>query len=52
MLYEQETYKIIGACMKVHRILGAGFLESVGLIVNFGAPSLQYKRCINTLHNP
>ena len=27
--FEQETYKIIGACMKVHRILGAGFLESV-----------------------
>ena len=121
--FEQETYKIIGACMRVHRILGAGFLESVyqealekefksqeipfvrhqklelaydgdpmkkyfvadfvcfttilvelkslpfihkdnfaqlinylkstklevGLLVNFGAPSLQYKRCINTL---
>ena len=120
--FEQETYKIIGACMRVHRILGAGFLESVyqealekefksqeipfirhqklelaydgdpmkkyfvadfvcfttilvelkslpfihkdnfaqlinylkstklevGLLVNFGASSLQYKRCINT----
>ncbi len=123
MLYEQYTFKIIGACMRVHRILGAGFLESVyqealekefksqeipfirhqklelaydgdpmkkyfvadfvcfttilvelkslpfihkdnfaqlinylkstklevGLLVNFGASSLQYKRCINTL---
>jgi len=120
--FEQETYKIIGACMHVHRLLGPGFLESVyqealekefiiqgipfvrhqkleltyngekmkkyfvadfvcfskillelksssfihkdnfdqlinylkatkleiGLLVNFGAPSLQYKRCINT----
>lgn len=120
--FEQETYKIIGACMRVHRLLGQGFLESVyqealekeltfqcipfvrhkkleltydgnkmkkyfiadfvcyskillelksssfihkdnfdqlinylkatkleiGLLVNFGAPSLQYKRCINT----
>lgn len=122
MLYEQQTFKIIGACMRVHRLLGAGFLESVyqealekefnnqgipyirhqklelaydgeimkkyfvadfvcfstimvelkslpfihkdnfaqlinylkstklevGLLINFGASSLQYKRCINT----
>lgn len=29
LLYEEETFKIIGACMKVHRSLGSGFLESV-----------------------
>jgi len=29
MLLEQETYKIIGACINVHKALGCGFLESV-----------------------
>ncbi|WPY98258.1 GxxExxY protein [Christiangramia sp. OXR-203] len=29
LLFENETYKIIGACMKVHKGLGHGFLESV-----------------------
>lgn len=26
---EQETYKIIGICIEVHRILGSGLLEIV-----------------------
>ena len=29
ILYKEESYKIVGACMKVHRELGAGFLEAV-----------------------
>ena len=29
ILYKDESFKIIGACMKVHRSLGAGFLEAV-----------------------
>jgi GxxExxY protein len=29
LIYKEESYKIIGSCMKVHAALGAGFLESV-----------------------
>ena len=29
ILYKEESYAIVGACMKVHRTLGAGFLEAV-----------------------
>jgi GxxExxY protein len=29
ILYKEESFRIIGACMKVHRTLGAGFLEAV-----------------------
>lgn len=29
ILFKEESYKIIGACMKVHRELGSGFLEAI-----------------------
>ena len=29
ILFKEESYKIIGACMKIHRSLGPGFLEGV-----------------------
>ena len=28
-ILKDETYKIIGACMEVHKVLGNGFLEAV-----------------------
>ena len=29
LIFEEESYKIIGAAQEVHRILGPGFLEAV-----------------------
>lgn len=29
ILFKEESYKIIGACFEVHRILGRGFKEAV-----------------------
>ena len=28
ILYKEDSYKIVGACMKVHRGLGSGFFGS------------------------
>ena len=47
LLYKEESYKIIGACMKVHAELGAGFLESVyqeALERQFIKDSIPYER--------
>jgi GxxExxY protein len=29
LLYEEITYKVIGAAIELHKVLGSGYLESV-----------------------
>lgn len=41
LLFKDEVHAIVGAAMKLHTELGNGFLE-----VNFGAPSLEFKRIV------
>jgi GxxExxY protein len=46
-LYKDLTYRIIGAAMEVHRVLGPGFLESVyeaALAHEFDLCGIRYER--------
>lgn len=45
--YQEETYRILGICMEVHRILGKGFLEIVykdALEYEFKLQNIPYER--------
>ena len=42
--YKEITEKIIGSSMKVH----AAYNMQVGLLINFGSISLQFKRLENS----
>ena len=45
--YDEETYKIIGAAMEVHRHLGCGFLEAVygdALTIEFTNRNIPFER--------
>lgn len=47
ILFKEESYKIIGACMEVHKKLGSGFLESVyseALELEFKKVDVPYER--------
>ncbi|HBM15413.1 MAG TPA: GxxExxY protein [Lentisphaeria bacterium] len=47
ILYKDESFKIIGACMEVHNELGCGFLESVyqeALEIVFKDLNIPYQR--------
>lgn len=47
LLFKDECYKIVGACMAVHRELGNGFLESVyqeALEIEFQQQGIPYIR--------
>ncbi len=46
LIYKNELYKIIGACLEVHNSLGCGFLESVyheALKIEFKLQDIDYK---------
>lgn len=47
VIFKEESYKIIGACMAVHRKLGPGFLESVyseALEIEFKKAGIPYEK--------
>ena len=47
ILFKEESYKIIGLCMKIHKELGHGFLESVyseALEIEFQKNNIPFKK--------
>jgi GxxExxY protein len=46
-IFQEESYKIIGACLEVHKELGCGFLEGVyqeALEIEFQLREIPYER--------
>jgi PD-(D/E)XK nuclease superfamily len=61
IVYKEESYRIMGACFEVYKVMGCGFVEPVyqvhnylkatgfrlGLLVNFGHyPKVEYERIV------
>jgi len=47
LIYKQESYKIIGACLEVHKTLGCGFLEPVyqeALSIEFQKQQIPFEK--------
>ena len=47
LIYEKETYEIIGACIEVHNVLGKGFSEIIykdALEYEFQLRNIPYER--------
>ena len=47
ILFKEESYKLIGLCMEVHRILGKGFKEVVykdALEIEFKKANIHFER--------
>jgi GxxExxY protein len=45
--YQSESFKVIGACMEVHKVLGKGLLEVVykdALEVEFNKQNMAFER--------
>ena len=46
LIYPEESYQIVGACMEVHNDLGPGFLEAVyaeALMLEFEERDIPYE---------
>ena len=47
ILFKEESYKIIGVCMEVHRVLGMGFKEIIykdALQIEFESNQMPFER--------
>jgi len=54
LIFKDESYKIIGACMEVHKKLGPGFLESVyseALELEFNKAAIPYETTMNKIYS-
>ncbi len=47
IIYKDESYRIVGACIEVHKELGSGFLEGVyqeALALEFSRQNIPFER--------